>query len=87
MAKYNTFVVCNSRTGKTILVTSSARKARNELRLGRRIEVWNGNRQEHKIIWRNRERIKPYIQAERDYIGRRQLAAEMKNKARKIIRA
>ena len=87
MAKYNTFVVCESKSGKVALVTSSARKARGELQLGRRVEVWNENSKKESIIWKHRSRFSPYIQAEKDWIGRKQLAAEMRNSARRISRA
>ena len=87
MAKYNTFVVCESKSGKVALVTSSARKARGELRIGRRVEVWNENSKKENIIWKTRNRISPYIQAEQDWIGRKQLAAEMKNSARRVSMA
>lgn len=86
MANYNTFVVCSCKNGKVSLVTSSARKARGELRAGKRIEVWCRNTKEETIIWKNRDQISPYIQAERDWIGRKQLAAEMRNRTRKIMR-
>ena len=86
MAKYNTFVVCVCKTGKPVLVTSSARKSRGELRVGRRIEVWNENIKEHSITWKNREQIKPYIQTEKDWIGRKQLAAEVRNSTRRMQR-
>jgi C4-type Zn-finger protein len=40
MAKYNTFVVQKTNNGRTVLVTSSARKARQMLTVGHRVEVW-----------------------------------------------
>lgn len=86
MAVYNTFVVCACRTGKTVLVTSSARKARGELRIGQRIEVWNGNSKARSITWKNREQINSYVQAEKDWIGHKQMIAETRNSARQIAR-
>ena len=86
MAAYNTFVVCACKTGKSALVTSSARKARGELQVGRRIEVWNNNSKRQSIIWKNRGQIAVYVQAEKDWIGRKQMSAEVRNSARRIIR-
>lgn len=87
MAKYNTFIVCESKSGKVALVTSSARKARGELKVGRRVEVWNENSKKETIIWKTRNSISPHIQAEKDWIGRKQLAAEMRNSARRVSMA
>lgn len=83
MANYNTFLVidCNSR--KTLLNTSSARKASKELKTGVRIEVWNNNELVTKIYEADRKPLEPYIQAEREYIRKKQAAAERRNKARK----
>ncbi len=91
MANYNTFLVvdCNSR--KTILNTSSARKASKELKTGVRIEVWNNNELVTKIYEADKNKgtnpLGPYIQAEREYIRKKQAAAERRNKARKEKRA
>ena len=83
MANYNTFLVidCNSR--KTLLNTSSARRASKELKTGVRIEVWNNNELVTKIYEADRKPLYPYIQAEREYIRKKQAAAERRNKARK----
>lgn len=83
MANYNTFLVidCNSR--KTLLNTSSARKASKELKTGVRIEVWNNNELVTKIYEADRKPLEPYIQAEREYIRKKQATAERRNKARK----
>lgn len=83
MANYNTFLVidCNSR--KTLLNTSSARKASKELKTGVRIEVWNNNELVTKIYEADRKPLEHYIQAEREYIRKKQAAAERRNKARK----
>ena len=43
MAKYNTFLIVSTK-GKPLLVTSSARKARHELKPGVRVEVWSENK-------------------------------------------
>ena len=87
MANYNTFIVidCNSR--KTMLTTSSARKASKELRTGVRIEVWNSNELVTKIYAadasKGKNQLLPYIQAEKEYIRKKQSAAERRNQARK----
>ncbi len=41
MAKYNTFVVYSCKKQHIILVTSSARKAKQDLCVGVKVEVWN----------------------------------------------
>ena len=87
MAAYNTFVVCACKTGKPVLVTSSARKARGELRVGLRMEVWNENSKVNSITWLNRYQIDKYIRAEKDYISRKQMIAETHNRMRQILGA
>lgn len=83
MANYNTFIVvdCNSR--KNILTTSSARKANGMLATGCRIDVWNNNDKVCSIYQKTRELMKPYIEAEREYIRQKQARSEARNKARK----
>lgn len=44
MAAYNTFVVVDCKKRTPILVTSSARKARGNLSVGYRVEVWSDNK-------------------------------------------
>lgn len=86
MAKnvYNTFVVVNCKTRRIELVTSSARKANEYNRVGYRIEVWNCNALVERIRAREKEAfpMKPYIDAERAYIGEKQKRAEERNKRR-----
>lgn len=83
MAKYNTFVVQKTNNGRTVLVTSSARKARQMLTTGLRVEVWSENRKTETEHTRTASRLTPYITAEREYIGKKQAAAERRNKARR----
>ena len=87
MANYNTFVVVNCSTRKIIVTTSSARKAYKELQKGVRIEVWNNNTLVERIYEADKQReaypLFPYIQAEREYIGRKQAQAAERNKRRK----
>lgn len=84
MAKYNTFVVQKTNNGGgTVLVTSSARKAQRMLTVGLRIEVWSENRKTETVHTRTASRLTPYINIEREYIGKKQAAAERRNKARR----
>lgn len=87
MANYNTFLVIDCKTRKPILTTSSARKANRELRTGVRVEVWNNNTLVERIYESDKRAevnpLAPYIEAEREYIGRKQAAAERRNKRRK----
>lgn len=76
MAKacYNTFLVQECKSGKTLLVTSSARKAARMMCPGRRIEVWNCNARVERITVKTGEHnpMGPYIDAEREYIRKKQ---------------
>ena len=87
MAKYNTFVVIDTKRRKTILVTSSARKANSLLATGIRIEVWNDNNKLESIYERDKRReanpLGPYIEQEREYIRARQEASTMRNTQRR----
>ena len=86
MAKYNTFVVFDCKRRCVELVTSSARKASKLLSVGHKVEVWNDNQLLETIRERDRRREKnplgPYIALEREYIGKKQAAAEKRNRAR-----
>ena len=79
MACYNTFVVMDCKTRKSILTTSSARKSYSELMTGKRIDVWNNNAKVDSIYERTKEKMKPYILEEKDYIRRKQAAAQERN--------
>ena len=83
MANYNTFVIVDCKSKKSILTTSSARKAKQKLFTGRRIEVWNDNVKTKIVYSRNKDDINPYIRLEKEYIGQKQRAAEQRNKARR----
>lgn len=85
MANYNTFLVVDCNTRRPILTTSSARKAYKELRTGIRIEVWNNNILVERIYEADRSNnpMSAYIRAEREYIGRKQAQAELRNKRRR----
>ena len=83
MAKYNTFVVQQTRGGRTVLVTSSARKAKKLLTLGLRCEVWSENKRVETVYHRTARKLNSYIRLERDYIREKQARAEARNKARR----
>lgn len=83
MAKYNTFVVQKTNSGQAVLVTSSARKAKQALAVGFRVEVWSENQKQETIYTRTAKRLDKYVTAEREYIRNKQAAAERRNKARR----
>ena len=83
MANYNTFIVVDCNSKKSILTTSSARKATKLLQTGTRIDVWNNNEKVTTIYAKDRTPMKPYIEAEREYIRKKQARAEERNKRRK----
>lgn len=86
MAKYNTFLVVDTKTRRPLLVTSSARKAKGELWKGRRVEVWNENAKVRTIYARQSDGMDIYIATEKEYISMKQLAAEARNLKRGIMR-
>ncbi|MEE1301254.1 MAG: hypothetical protein UHD64_00615 [Bacteroidales bacterium] len=83
MAKYNTFVVYNCKGRKNLLVTSSARKAKGELHIGIKIEVWNENTFIENIYFKTRKNLNKYVSEEKEYIAMKQVKAEKRNKRRK----
>lgn len=87
MAKYNTFLVCSCKSGRSMLVTSSARKASRMLEKGMRVEVWNENTRIKVVHQKTREQMAPYIRQEKDYLFAKQLAAEARNSTRRILRS
>jgi len=86
MAKYNTFLLVDTKTRRPLLVTSSARKAKGELWKGRRVEVWNENAKVRTIYARQSDGMDIYIATEKEYISMKQLAAEARNLKRGIMR-
>lgn len=72
MANYNTFVVIDCKSRKTVVVTSSARKANKEFFKGRKIEVWNDNSLLETIRFTDIRKeafpMLPYIRKEKEYI-------------------
>ena len=83
MANYNTFIAQETKGGKTMLVTSSARKVKQLLSPGVRIEVWSENRKTETIYTKTRALLEKYVEDERKYIREKQAKAELRNKARR----
>lgn len=83
MADYNTFVLYDCKSRKPIITTSSARKVAKQLDVGFRIEVWNNNKMVSKIYKSNETDIRPYIDAEREYIRKKQYKATLRNAKRR----
>lgn len=83
MANYNTFIAQETKGGKTMLVTSSARKVKQLLAPGIRIEVWSENKKTETIYTKTSALLGKYIEAERQYIREKQAKAEKRNKARR----
>lgn len=84
MAKYNTFVLIETKTRRVLLVTSSARKARDGMTNGVKTEIWNEN--EHvKTIYKREgiEPFMPFVTEEKEYIRQKQKRAEERNKLRR----
>ena len=82
MANYNTFIVMQTKGGKPVLVTSSARKAKQLLATGVRIEVWCENAKVETIYMKTQAALVKYLSAEKAYIREKQARAEERNKAR-----
>ena len=79
----NAFVVVDCKSRKIKLTTLSARKAINMLEKGIRIEVWIDNIHFDNIYSRERDKMKPFLLQEKQFIGRKQKKAEERNKRRK----
>ena len=83
MANYNTFIAQETTGGKTVIVTSSARKVKSLLVEGLRVEVWNNNRKAETIYIETKALLDKYVAAERRYIREKQERAEQRNKQRR----
>lgn len=79
MMKHNIFAVYNCEGRKNLLVTPSARKAKNELRTGTKIEVWDENTLVEKIYFKTSKNFEKYISKEKRYIAMKQAKAEKRN--------
>lgn len=77
----NTFVVVDCKDRKNVLVTNSARKAKDRLYVGAKIEVWNSNGVHMETIYsRNIGKINKYISLQKQFIGEKQRKAEQRNR-------
>ena len=83
MANYNTFIAQQTKGGKTMLVTSSARKVKSLLSPGVRVEVWSENKKTETIYTKTQALLDKYIESERQYIREKQARAEHRNKLRR----
>lgn len=83
MSDYNIFVVYDCVKRKPILVTSSARKAKQALHKGIRIDVWNNEENMACIHSKDSFMLERYITLEKQYIARKQEYATKRNKRRK----
>ena len=83
MANYNTFIAQQTKNGKTIIVTSSARKVKSILVPGVRVEVWSENKKVETVYAKNARELNKYITLERQYIREKQAKAEKRNKLRR----
>ena len=83
MADYNTFNLIDTKSRKTLVTTSSARKAKREFVKGYRIDVWNGNVLKESIYSKNLFEIDKYVRLEKENIAKKQKIAEERNKRRR----
>ena len=83
MANYNTFIAQATKGGRTVLVTSSARKVKAILTPGIRVEVWCENRMTETIYTKTRALLDKYVEDERQHIREKQKQAEQRNQARR----
>ena len=83
MASYNTFIAQETKGGKTMLVTSSARKVKSLLAPGIRVEVWSDNCKTETIYTKTRSLLDKYVEDERQHIKEKQKLAEQRNRARR----
>lgn len=84
MANYNTFNLIDTKTRKTLIITSSARKCKKAFEKGYRIDVWNGNVLTEQIYHKNLDNIEKYIKLEKEYIANKQKKAEERNRLRRM---
>lgn len=83
MANYNTFQLVDTKSRKTLITTSSARKCKRAFEKGHRIDVWNGNELTETIYARNFTDIDKYVRMEKEYIAIKQARATERNRRRR----
>lgn len=79
MANYNTFCLVDTKTRKTLLVTSSARKCKKAFLKGYRVDVWSKNILVDVIYHKSIENINKYVRMEKEYIAKKQEIATLRN--------
>jgi hypothetical protein len=84
MANYNTFIAQETKGGKTIIVTSSARKVKSLLTSGVRIEVWSNNQKTETIYTKTHSLLDKYVESEREYVRKKQAENTRKREARRV---
>lgn len=80
------FVVIDCKKRKTVLATPSASKATRalkEVKSGLKVEVWDDHACVMVVYSKDFHKLDPYIQLEKQYIGRKQKRAEERNKRRR----
>lgn len=80
MMRPDIFMVYDCKKREPILITQSARKAKHELRTGIKIEVWNNDKHIETIYARMSRNIDKYVSLQKQYIGKKQVEAEQRNK-------
>lgn len=80
----NIFILINTKNNKILKVDTSARRTLYDLEPGKRIEVYKRGELQEKIYTKTREKMKPYVQLEKEFIGRKQKKAEERNKRKKV---
>lgn len=84
MANYNTFIAQETKGGKTLIVTSSARKVKNLLTSGIRVEVWSNNQKIETIYTKTISLLDKYVESEKEYVRQKQAKAKIKRDARRM---
>lgn len=77
------FVVINCKQRKTVLTTLSARKAKNALIKGLKVEIWVDNNLFDTAYSNQTEKLNIFVAKEKQFIGRKQKMAEERNKRRR----
>lgn len=83
MANYNTFAVCDCKKHKNLLITSSARKAKDKLCIGIKVEIWNNNTYIETVYSRKAKDLDKYIIQEKQYIAKKQANVQRRNEQRR----
>ena len=68
----NTFAVIDCKDRKNVLITQSARKAKDRFYIGAKIEVWNNGIHVETIYFSTIGKINKYVSLQKQYIGKKQ---------------